>query len=144
MAFRLGANTNNNIRAAATNAMVSCVNGGTGNPSGQILIYTGTQPATPDTSPSGTLLVTISFANPAYATANASGAADLAGGTAISATVATSGTAGWFRVIDRAGDDLFDGSCGLSSSGADMIFDNVNFVAGGTCTITSLAITTPM
>ena len=144
MSFHLGANTSNNVRAASTNAITACINTGSTNPAGQLLIYTGSQPSTPETTATGTLLVTVNFANPAFATSDSTGTAGLASGTAISATISTSGTAGWFRVVDRNGYDMFDGSIGVSGSGADMIFDSVAFVAGGTCTINSMSIQTPM
>lgn len=142
MAFRLGDTTGNSVRNKATDAIVDTIDVGTTNPSGRCLIYTGTQPTNgPADAATGTLLVTIPFATTAF-TSSSGGSAGLTGGTAISGTVAASGTAGWFRVTDRDNKALFDGSIG--TSGQDMNFDNVAFVAGGTATINSMTISTPM
>jgi hypothetical protein len=142
MSFNLGANTTNNARAKATNAVVQAIDAGTGNAAGQVLIYTGSQPASPETTATGTLLATIPFANPAFASADATGLSGLAGGTAISATIAATGTAGWFRVVDRDSHPIFDGA--ISTSGSDMNFDSTSFVSGGTVTISSMTYQTPM
>jgi len=141
MAFRLG-NGSNSARKACTDALVDAVDVGSTNSSGQLKIYTGTQPATPETSATGTLLVTIPFANPAFGAADANASAGLAGGTAISATVAATGTAGWFRVVDRGNVAIMDGTVGTSDT--DMIFDNVSFVTGGVATVNSFNVSTPM
>lgn len=142
MPFRLGAAAGNNVRAKSTDAITGAINFGTTNTTGRLLIYQGTQPVDPQTAPgASTLLVTINFANPAFASADSTGTAGLAGG-AISATVSTSGTAQWFRVTDRNNNAVFDGSIG--TSGQDMNFDNVNFVQGGTATVNTMTIQTPM
>lgn len=137
MAFRLATTTQN----TTCQALVGFIDNGSTIAAGQILIYSGSQPATPQTAASGTLLVTVSFNNPSFG-APSVGVSTMATGTAVSATVSTSGTAGWFRVQNRAGNTVFDGA--ISTSGSDMNFDNVNFVAGGTVTINSATITVPM
>lgn len=137
MAFRLATATQN----AACDAIVDLIDVGSTNTTGRILIYTGSQPADPQTSATGTLLATINFNNPAFGNAS-SGAAAMVTSTAVSATVGTSGTAGWFRVTNRNNVAIFDGS--ISTSGADMNFDNTAFVSGGTVTINSMTITVPM
>lgn len=141
MAFRIGDASGNSVRNKSTDAVVDAVDVGTTNSTGRVMIYTGSQPATPETAASGTLLVTINFGNPAFTSASA-GTAGLANGTAIAGTVANTGTAGWYRVIDRDNRPIFDGSVG--TSGQDMNFDNVSFVAGGTATITTMSISSPM
>lgn len=138
MAFRLAVNAQNR---ACNNLVTTSDVGGTTNPTGRILIYTGSQPATPATTATGTLLVTVPFNNPAFGSPSA-GVATMITSPPVSATVVTSGTAGWFRVIDRSGAAVFDGS--ISTSGADMNFDNNVFVAGGIVTINSISITVPM
>jgi hypothetical protein len=144
MAFRLGKSTNNNVRAKSTDAVVDAIDAG--GSAGRIEIRTGSQPATPETAATGTLLVSIPFARPAFSNSDVDGTAILAGG-AISATVTSSGTAGWFRVLDSANNSLFDGSIAQSpdaGNAGDMDFDNINFVTGGTATINSMSIQTPM
>jgi hypothetical protein len=140
MAFRLG-NGTNSPRKKSTDAIVDSVDVGSTNANGKLLIYTGSQPATPQTTASGSLLATLDFADPAFGAADSNASAGLAGG-AISATAAASGTAGWFRVVDKDEVALFDGSVGESS--ADLVFDETGFVSGGTVTISSFAISTAM
>lgn len=137
MAFRLATTTQNN----ACDALVDSLDVGSTNSTGRILIYTGSQPADPQTTATGTLLVTINFNNPAFG-ASSSGTATMVTSPAVSATVGTSGTAGWFRVTNRNNAAVFDGN--ISTSGADMNFDNTAFVSGGTATINSMSITVPM
>jgi hypothetical protein len=139
MAFRLADNTRNR---ACNNLVQTIDTGGTTNATGQILVYTGSQPATPATTATGSLLVTIPFNNPSFGS-SATGTATMVTSPTVSATVTGSnGTAGWFRVIDRATNAVFDGSCGTSL--ADMNWDNTTFVTGGTATINSMTITVPM
>lgn len=144
MAFRLG-NGTNSVQNRACNAIVQTPDQGATNAAGAINIYTGTQPATPNTAPTGTLLVSIPLNNPSWGAA-ASGTSALVTTTAVSATVTTGGTAGWFRVLDRTNNTTtggcWDGSCG--TSGADLNFDNITFIAGGICTIQTMSITVPM
>ena len=118
---------------------------------GRINIYTGAQPATPDTAASGVLLGTLTLA------ATSAGAA--ASGVVTFAAIASdtsadaSGTAGYFRMYrttdtapGTAGngttDRRLDGNIALTTGG-DINFDNITFVAGGTIAINSLTITVP-
>lgn len=81
--------------------------------SSTIKIYTGTKPATPETTASGTLLATITISGSFTSTGGVLTAADPA-----SVTPAASGTAGYFRVATSGGTAILDGTCG--TSGADM------------------------
>lgn len=49
-----------------------------------------------------------------------------------------SGEATWFRFTTSGGAHVIDGTCGTVS--ADLVFDNVFFVAGGTASVTSFTI----
>lgn len=118
---------------------------------GRINIYTGSQPATPDTAASGTLLGTLTLSSTSAGAAS-SGVTTFA--TITSDTSAdASGTAGYFRIYrtsdtapGSAGngttDRRLDGSIALTTGG-DINFDNITFVAGGTIAISSLTITVP-
>lgn len=139
MAFRLAVSTQNR----ACNSIVQTPDQGSTNATGSIKVYTGTQPATPATTASGTLLATVLLNNPSYGSSS-SGQATLVTSPAVSGSVVATGTAGWFRVLDRDGTACWDGSCGASGSGADMIWDNTSFVNGGTATINSMTISVPM
>lgn len=142
MALRIGNASGNSARQKGNDAVVDTLDFGTTNSSGRILFYTGTQPATPETTASGTLLATVLFANPAFSATDSGGTAGLAGGVPITATITTAGTAGWFRIIDRNSNPIMDGSVGTSA--ADLIFDNVVFTLGGTISINTFNITSPM
>ena len=118
---------------AALNAITALANGGT------VTIYTGTQPATPDTGLSGnTALVTM--------TLSATAAGNASGGTATmnavgSAVAGNTGTASWFRVYSSGGVAVWDGDCG--TSGADMNFSTLSFVSGTTYGVSSWTISMP-
>lgn len=117
---------------------------------GRINIYTGSQPATANDAASGTLLGTLTLATDAVTSAAASGSLSFA--TITSDTSAdASGTAGWGRIY-RTGDTAPGSAAGttdhrldfaISTSGSDVNFDTVTFVAGGTIAISSLSATLP-
>lgn len=107
---------------------------------GLLKIYTGTQPANPDTAiTSQTLLSThtcgtpfapaSSSAHPSVLTANAIG----------SATAGNTGTAAWFRITQSGGTAVVDGSAGTSS--ADLILNSTSFTSGQTVSISALTVT---
>lgn len=122
---------------AACDAIVDKIDVGAG--TAYLRIYDGTQPANPDVAVSTqTLLAEMALPNPAFgaaadgtdkATATADCDPDLS-----DATANASGTASWFRVINRNGDAVIDGSVGTSS--ADLILNSVAISAGATVTIT--------
>lgn len=101
-----------------------------------IEIRTGTQPASANSAASGTLLATITL--PSTPFGSPTGGAISKNGT-WSATVSTSGTAGYARFISSS--RAFDVSVG--TSGTDMIIDNATLVGGGTITVTSFTYTVP-
>lgn len=115
---------------------------------GAINIYSGTIPADADADVgAGTLLATLTF-NANWIGAAAAGVMTLAA--VVSDTnVDASGTAAWFRMHDisegptgsSATKKRIDGTVG--TSGADLNFDSVTFVAGGTAAISSFTITLP-
>jgi len=117
---------------------------------GRINIYTGAQPATAATAASGTLLGTLTLASDSVTAGASSGTMTFAAITSDTSADAT-GTAGWGRIY-RTGDTA-PGSAGnttdrrldfaVSTSGSDVNFDSVSFVAGGTIAISSLTVTLP-
>lgn len=124
-------------RNAATTAVVGRLDtGGTG----AIRIYTGAQPATGDTAVAGSLLVTIPLTSPAFGAA-ASGAA-AAGDPAAVASTGT-GTAGWFRAVDGAGNGVFDGSVTATGAGGDLQLSSTSLAPGVSVDITAFTYTTP-
>ena len=125
-------------RNAAADAVVDLIDAGG---AGTIRIYTGAQPATPETAASGTLLATLTFSGTAF------GAADTGVATAAAITPDASaddtGTAGWARIANGSGATIMDVDVGASASGATIEFDSVAFEAGGAINISALTYTQP-
>jgi hypothetical protein len=127
----------NLARSAAADAVVDLIDAGAS--AGTLLIRTGSAPTNTTDADSGTLLATLTFADPAFgaasngvATANA-----ITGDASIDAT----GTAGHFRIRDSDAECHMQGTVG--TSGADINFNSVSFVSGGSADITSLTVTVP-
>src|SRR5688500_2408877 len=137
MPYRISLTTRN----AATNSIVNLFTSGS-----KIRIYgTTTQPATPETAvPGGSvLLAEIAFAATPFPTATTGTTTD--NSLPLTTTIAASGTAAWFRFINGASAALGDVTITTIAVGTgDMLFDNTNFVVGGTVNITDLSITVPM
>ncbi len=134
MALRLGTTPRN----AACNAIVDTIDQGAG--AGTLKIYTGAQPAAVSDNPSGTLLGTCTFSDPAFGNA----ATGVATASAITSDTSAdnSGTAGHGAIFDSDSNPLMDMTCGLGSG--DINFDNNVIVAGGTIAISSMTLTVPV
>lgn len=106
---------------------------------GYIRIYSGSQPANADTAVSTqTQLAELRFGSTAFGAAVA-GVATANAITSDSAADAT-GTAAWFRVLKSDGTTaLWDGS--VSTSGANLNFGTVSFVANAQIDISSFTYT---
>lgn len=102
-----------------------------------IEIRSGTKPATPETTASGTLLCTVAISGSFTSTGGVLTAADPA-----SAAVAQTGTAGYFRLKQSGGTAVLDGTVG--TSGADMNLSTTSLVAGGTVDLGVPTITVPV
>jgi hypothetical protein len=110
---------------------------------GKVNIYSGAQPATPETAPSGVLLVTLTLGTPAFP-APVGGV--LTANAIAPAMPVAAGVPGWVRITDAAGANvLVDGEAGLSS---DANTDNLELPAaiqmGVQVGLSSLTITLPM
>lgn len=126
-------------RNAALDAIVDLVDAGAG--AGTLEVRTGSQPANANTAATGTVLVTFTLADPAFAAA-ASGAVDIdADPDVVDSSADNTGTAGWARVYDSNGNAIFDGSVG--TSGTDFIINTTSITAGQTVTLTSGTLTFP-
>jgi hypothetical protein len=107
---------------------------------GTLKIYSGAQPATPETAASGILLATLTFGNPAFGAA-AAGVITANAITSDSSADATN-TAGWARAWKSDGTTaLMDGD--VSTSGAWINLNTTSIVAGAIVAITALTITDP-
>lgn len=107
---------------------------------GLLSIYTGAQPAL-NVGLTGTLLVSLTFASPAFAASTASGGLVTATANAItSGTAGNTGTAGYFAVVKSdAVTVVATGSVG--TSGADLNMSTLNIVSGAVVTCSAFAIT---
>lgn len=100
-------------------------------------IYTGTQPANPDTAlSSNTLLVTLTLTNPIAP--GASGGV-LTFSSITSGTAGNTGTATWGSLMDGAGTRWIDFTVG--TSGADLNLNVVAITSGQTVACSSFTIT---
>lgn len=124
-------------RNAMVNAIRDAIDGGAA--AGTLAIRTGAAPAATTDADAGTLLATLTFSDPSFGAA-ASGTGTASSITADSSIDAT-GTAAHYRIKDSNGVCIAQGAVG--TSGADINFNSVSFVAGGTCSISSLALTQP-
>lgn len=127
------------LATSIADVVTAAVDGGSG--AGTLKVYTGSKPATVATGATGTLLATFTLADPSAAAA-AAGVATWDFSPTITATVAATGTAGWFRVADSTGAAVFDGTVG--TSGADLIFSAVAWTSGGTVELTGGTTTEPL
>ena len=126
------------LSAAAANAaadvLAAMLNGGS------IRIYSGVQATNPDTAiGSQVLLATLTFANPAFASA-AGGVATAHALTADSDAAAT-GTATWCRALTPGGAAVIDGSVGTVADTFNVVLSSVNIVQHMTVAVTSCTLT---
>jgi hypothetical protein len=137
------------ISTAARNAMVgqisTLVDAGSG--AGRLRIYTGTQPAGPGTTATGTLLLDVALNDPAFGAAS-TGTITANQSPALSGTASGTGTAGWFRVLDSTeaagtGLGVLDGSVTATGGGGDCQLSTTSLSTGLTVSITSLTVTQP-
>lgn len=124
-------------RNAAVDAVAELIDGGSG--AGYIEIRTGSAPTNTTDASTGTLLATLPMSDPAFGAA-ASGTATASAITS-DTNIDNTGTAAHFRIFDSNDVCIMQGSVG--TSGADINFDSVSFVSGGTAAITSLTLTQP-
>ena len=135
---------NDAARNAAVDAVVGQIDAGTATP-GVLRIYSGTQPATPTTPPSGTLLAEFALSDPSFAAAS-SGSAALDVTPALTDTGIAADDAGYARFLtgdEAAGTGLgvVDGTVG--TSGAMVNLNTVTISVGVNVEITSGSISLP-
>lgn len=124
---------------AAADAVVDRIDVGG---AGSIKVYTGSQPADADSTPAGTLLVTITLAATAFGSASAAGTATLAS-TPRTGTAVAAGTAGCFEVVSGGGLKVFQGTVTATGGGGDITLDNTSIAVSQVVNIGSLTYTQP-
>jgi hypothetical protein len=123
------------LRTARAQAIIDAIDAGS--TAGTIKFYTATKPSTGAAITTQTLLGTVLFQN-------VSGTATT-GVLTFSATnntpVLADGTISWARIADSTNAFVMDCDCGLSGSGATVIFNNLDVLVGGNFSILSAQIT---
>jgi hypothetical protein len=125
---------------AACDAIVDRVDGGSG--AGTIEIRTGSQPASANDAATGTLLVTITCADPAFGAA-AAGVATLDCDPVLEANAVADGTAGWGRLKDSTGATVMDGSVTATGGGGQITLATTAITTGVAVQLTSGTFTVP-
>lgn len=120
--------------------MVALVDADVG--AGSIQIRTGAQPATANDAATGTLLATVTLADPSFAAAVA-GVATLDATPVLSTVGVAAGTAGWFRMLDNSGDTVLDGAVTVTGGGGELELNTTTISIGVTVDITAGTLTTP-
>lgn len=123
-------------RNAALTALSSLLDGG-----GTLNIYTGSRPATPETTASGTLLASLALSSAAFGAASG---ASIPANSIIDAAILATDTAGYCRLADSAGVGVIDGDVGVVSSGAFIELSSLSLVATVTLSATSLTLNIPI
>lgn len=126
-------------RNAAVAAIAALADADAG--AGTLKIYTGSQPASADTAPSGTLLATFTLSDPAFGSP-ASGVVTLQG-LPLSTTGAAAGTAGWGRLADQSGDSVQDGAVTATGGGGEIQLNSTTISVGVSVQLTSGTLTMP-
>lgn len=134
----------------ACDVVVDSVDLGTGVPQGTLIIYDdgnsgASIPANVDAAlPGGAVvLAQLSMSNPAFG-----GAVDISPGARATANAISddtsadaTGTAYFYRIVDRDGTPRIQGTAGIS--GEALTLNTVSLVAGATVSVTSLTVTEP-
>lgn len=126
MALGIVATTRNNMLDEITTAIGA---------SGLLRIYSGTRPATGGAETTQLAQLALS----ATAAPAASGGVLTLSAISDDTSADATGTASWARLCTSAGAAVVD--MNVSTSGSDLNFDSVSFVAGGTVSVTSFTIT---
>jgi hypothetical protein len=129
------------ISSAAANdmadALLALIDGGAG--AGKLKVYTGSLGSDLDAT-GDTLLATFTLTDPAGSVSGNVLTLDF--DPDISATVAASGTAGYFHITDSNDVVVLGGTVG--TSGADLNFAAVAWTSGGTVSLATGTITVPL
>ena len=124
-----------NARNQGVGAVGALLNGGT------LEIRTGSQPASPASPDSGTLLVSIPLADPAFGSPS-NGQAALAG-VPRQAQAQADGTAGHARFKTSGGQVVVDVAVSDPNGNGELKLDNVNIAQGQTVTISGFTLAQP-
>lgn len=125
-------------RNAAATAIVGLLDAGSG--AGTVQIRTGSQPATPQTAATGTLLATITLSDPAGGSPS-TGVITITDPAAVVA--AADGTAGWARFLDSTGAAVMDCDVTATGGGGALTFATTSFSTGVQVDMNAMTLTVP-
>lgn len=129
----------------ACDAIVDLCDAGTTNPQATLVIYSGTPPANVDTALSGnTVLAQLAMSNPAFGPAAdaAPGATATAGAIADDTSADATGTATFFRILDRDNTPVIQGTAGDVGT-EELVLNSADIQSGAAVVINSLTVTMP-
>lgn len=128
---------------ASANAAVDLIDIGT--PDSKLVIYDGTEPATPATAVTTQVaLVTFLLPDPAFGDAVDTTGGGTATANAVSpVTAVASGTASWFRILDGDGLPTLQGQVTDTTGTGDLKVSSTSIVSGIEVSVISLTYTQP-
>lgn len=109
---------------------------------GSVQIRTGAKPAAVSDPATGTLLATLTLADPAF-TGPVAGVMTLDATPVLTTSGVAVGNAGWFRMFDNSGDAVMDGTVTATAGGGDLELNTVSISIGLTVEITAGTLTMP-
>lgn len=121
---------------AAVDAVVDLADAGSG--AATLKIYSGSVPANGNTDPAGTLLATVTMADPAFGAAS-SASASATDPAAVNASA--TGTAGCFVLEDSNGNNVLVGDATATGGGGTLELVTTSLVSGQPVDITSFTVT---
>ena len=125
-------------------AIVDSCDLGSTNAQATLVIYSGTAPTLVDTALSGnTVLAQLNMSNPAFGAASDSnpGAIATAGAITSDTSADATGTATFYRILDRNNVPRIQGT--VATSGAELNLNSVSIQSGATVAVTSLTASHP-
>lgn len=128
----------NAVRSSMITALSTALDAGSG--PGTIQIRSGTRPAGPATAATGTLLATVTLADPAFGSAT-NGVVNLTDPASV--TAVADGTATWCRFLDSSGTAVMDGRVTATGGGGDLTLATTTISTGLTIDITGGTLTQP-
>lgn len=133
---------------AACDAIVDLLDTGSGNAEGRLRIYSGTVPTDADTALGAQVLLAELLGRAPGSGGVFNAAADIAPGARATAATITddssadaTGTASFFRWVNRSGTAHLQGAC--ATSGSELNFNTTSIVAGAIVSVTSFTVTVP-
>lgn len=135
------------IALIVCDALVAQAGVGSTNPAARFSVYSGTPPANVEAALSGnTALITIDMANPAFKAAvdnPTDNCAEAEANTIAEQPAVADGTATFYRLFDRSGTAIWQGTVSEPNLGGDMEVSSLNVIAGVSVVVQSFFIRVP-